>query len=166
MELEQFKQTVTVLPTDEAQFWRRRYIDQFVNVTGEYYRQHVAKYKKFSDGLCYEGYLWDCLVKEAQVVTDRKLKRLLRKKGRVLSMWDVRSREHIFIKDYWKFPKRAVLSLEADVLLDNLQHLPEDLYLFDRVLNWTCVFTHEDNKEGRPLRLLVEGKTGISKRVS
>ena len=165
MELEQFRQALILLSADEGEMWRRRYIDRFVDASLEHYREYVEKYQQFSDGWCYRGYLWDCMTKEAHTVTDRRLKDVLRSKGRVLTMWDVHSRDRIRIKDYWKFPKRAVLSLEAEVLLANLEHLPEDLYVFDHELNWTCVFTHEDNKAGCPLRLLVEDQTAISRRT-
>jgi hypothetical protein len=166
MELEQFKQAVIVLPAAEADMWRRRYRDRFVDVSLEHYRQYVENYEKFSDGWCYRGYLWDCMMKEAHVVTDRRLKDILRRKGQILTMWDVHSRDHVFIENYWKFPKRAVLSLKAEHLLANLEHLPEDLYVFDHELDWTCVFTHEDNREGRPLRLLVESPPAIGRKIS
>jgi len=59
-------------------------------------------------------------------------------------MWDIHTKERIFIKDYWKFKKKAVLKMKANLLFEGEIHLPEDIYIFDDSFNWTIAKTHED----------------------
>ena len=143
MELNRVQQLMTVLPTTESDSLRTAYVGQFINTASQHYQRYIAKYESFSDGLCYTGYLWDCLRQKRQA-TEEEIRTFLAQKAHVFVMWDVHSQDRIRIRDYWKFPKRSVLSADAGDVLDSLRYLPEDLYIFDDSLDWTCVLTHED----------------------
>ena len=119
---------------------RKIYIDKFIDVKKEYYVKCVKKLKEYSDGMCYTGYLWDCMKESTQIDFQDFLKFLLED---VYVFWDIHTKERIFIEDYWKFEKRSFLKLDFKVLIENLNYLPEDIYIFDQSLLWTLVLTHE-----------------------
>jgi hypothetical protein len=62
-------------------------------------------------------------------------------------MWDLHSRDKIHVPDYWKFGRDSVLLVEPEILADNLGHLPEDIYVFDKELSWTLIATHEHSDD-------------------
>jgi hypothetical protein len=66
-----------------------------------------------------------------------------RRLGEVLVLWDLHPDGRVLVEDYWKFERDDVLSLDFKLLLGNLRHLPEDVYIFDRSFRWTLVLTHE-----------------------
>lgn len=103
------------------------------------------------DGWCYEGYLWDCLRSPVVIEHERALKNLRSSSEMRYVMWDVHSRDKILIPDYWKFDRAAVLAVNSDVLAAGLEHLPEDVYIFDQSVNSTLIFTHEQSTAGKPL---------------
>lgn len=106
----------------------------------------------FSDGLCYTGYLWDCLL-NPYVIPKNGADKIMQGKRDVFIMWDIHSCDMIFIPDYWKFPKTRVLY--ADIWLDSFKNeLPEDIYLFDETFNWSIIYTHETDANGKPYCLL------------
>ena len=47
---------------------RSKYIQNFVDTTKKYYIELIENKTEFSDGLCYIGYLWDCL-KDPKVIS-------------------------------------------------------------------------------------------------
>lgn len=61
----------------------------------------------------------------------------------VCVLWDLHSEQEIFIGDYWKFPRGAVLELAYPDLMAGLEYLPEDIYVFDRHYTWSLILTHE-----------------------
>ena len=63
--------------------------------------------------------------------------------------WDIHSSEKIWIKDYWKFDKDAVLRMSMDTLLAGCEFLPEDIYICDSTFQWTFVMTHEEIENKR-----------------
>ena len=70
-------------------------------------------------------------------------------------MWDIHSCDRIFIPDYWKFPKNAVLF--ADAWKDTFRReLPEDIYVFDDTLSWSVIFTHETDEKAESYCLFVD----------
>lgn len=127
---------------------RQRYIETFVNTDSDYYNQRIKDRRPFSDGLCYTGYLWDCF-KKPEVLSEPACFSFLKQKKNIYIMWDIHSAEQIFIPNYWKYPKSAVLL--TDCWIDELgKELPEDLYLFDSSFTWSIALTHEtDLKEKR-----------------
>lgn len=147
MKLDEFKKLVKVINNDEAENIRSQYICRFIDVSKEYYSKYIDNLKEYEDGYCYTGYLWDCLI-ESQVVDLEYLHKWTDDLDEVFVFWDIHTKERIFIKDYWKFEKSSVLKLKYSVLINNLEHLPEDIYIFDDSYNWSLVLTHEefDNK--------------------
>lgn len=148
MQLEDFKQYVTIIPKDEAKNLRSKYIDMFINTEEQYFKKYIESTKEYSDGTCYIGYLWDCL-KAIEVIDMQFIKSKIDKLFEVLVFWDIHSKERIFIKDYWKFSKHDMLNLNFKTLIDNLEFLPEDIYIFDRSFEWTIIITHEYVDEKR-----------------
>ncbi len=140
--LEEFQQKTIVIQGERADILRQAYIDRFVDTESELYKTRIAVRRPFRDGLFYTGYLWECLkhserIAEDQINDDRLLDKI------VYVFWDLHSSEKIWIKDYWKFPKDAVLQLKYRDVLQGSQYLPEDIYIFDDSMEWSLIFTHE-----------------------
>lgn len=139
---------MNVLNLSTSNKLRREYIKTFINTTSSYYVKNIEQKMMFSDGLCYTGYLWDCLL-NAQIISEYQADQLLQKKQKIFIMWDIHSCDRIFIPNYWKFPKSNILSV--DIWSKSLKiELPEDIYVFDDTFNWSIIYTHEtDSKERR-----------------
>ena len=136
-----------VLDLPESDYLRCEYIKTFVDTTSTYYIENIEHRKMFSDGLCYTGYLWECLLSPS-VISENKADILLREKQNIFIMWDINSCERIFIPDYWKFPKPNVLY--ADYWSEAFKtELPEDIYVFDETFSWSIIYTHETNIKER-----------------
>lgn len=56
MLLKDFKETVEVLPLDEANLLRELYIENFIDTSKEGYKNNIFERKLFPDGYCYTGY--------------------------------------------------------------------------------------------------------------
>ena len=147
---------MTVLGQSKSDILRNEYISAFVNCDSPHYRKFIEQKRMFTDGMCYVGYLWDCLL-NMDVISEYPAKMMLTEKRDVFIMWDIHSCERIFIPDYWKYPKTSVLYAAewSDSLMSDL---PEDLYLFDETFMWSVIFTHETNDKGRRYCLYVEGR--------
>lgn len=146
--LAEFKSEIANMPQKDAEHFRSAYVDKFINTNSEYYKKHIEFKRQFSDGMCYTGYLWDCLINPS-VIKIQEIVNFRVVLKNVLVFWDIHSKDRILIPDYWKFGKDHVLKLKFDSLIDNLKYLPEDLYIFDESLEWTIVLTHEDNNGER-----------------
>src|SRR5437899_2226000 len=110
MALREVRDRLTVFLGREANDLRTCYIERFVDTSSDHYRRDIATLVQCSDGMCYRGYLWDCLRKPWQRVTEHFIIECLRAKSELAYvLWDIHSRGRIFIPDYWKFPKEAVL---------------------------------------------------------
>lgn len=142
MTLDKFKKAIEIIPENEAQKLRQHYIDTFINVDKEYYKKYIEIRHNYSDGLCYTGYLWDCL-NDVSVIDIESIKEIVPMLNEVFVFWDVHTKENIFIEDYWKFGKEDVLKLDLELLIMNIQFLPEDIYIFNEDLTWTIILTHE-----------------------
>ena len=143
-----------VLDLDKSNSMREKYIKTFVNTDSDFYNKYIKTLKKFSDGLCYIGYLWDCF-KQPNIISEKKLNEIMNDKKNIYIMWDIHSSDRIFIPNYWKFPKRSVLFVEfwTDTIKKGL---PEDIYLFDETFSWSAVFTHETNSNDEPYCLYLK----------
>lgn len=143
LSLEDFKERVTVITGPEADRIRDRYIDRFVDTGSQYYAAYIEMRKRYRDGLYYFGYLWDTL-KHRRVIPEAEILDRPNLAGEaVYAMWDLHSEEKIFIEDYWKFPREAVLELSYADLIAGLEHLPKDIYIFGRDYTWSLILTHE-----------------------
>ena len=144
--LEEFKIIPTVITGKKADKIREKYISRFIDTSTDHYNKYIAELKQFKDGQYYVGYLWDCLKRAERVtekqILDEKLKNIF-----VYLFWDLHSSEMILIKDYWKFPKEAVLELQYKEILDGLKYLPEDLYIVNHEFSWTIIYTHEYDEQ-------------------
>lgn len=147
---------MTVLDQSKSDILRNEYISAFVNCDSPHYKKYIEQRRMFTDGMCYVGYLWDCLL-NTDVISEYRAKMMLTEKRAVLIMWDIHSCERIFIPDYWKYPKTSVLYAAewSDSLMPDL---PEDLYLFDETFRWSVIFTHETNDKGRRYCLYADGR--------
>ena len=136
-----------ILDSAKSYILRYDYTKKFVNTASAYYQENIERKTMFSDGLCYTGYLWDCLI-NPNVISEYEADQLLQEKTKIFIMWDIHSCERIFTSNYWKFSKAKVLCV--DNWLDIKDNLPEDVYVFDDSFNWSIVYTHEtDDKENR-----------------
>ena len=72
------------------------------------------------------------------------LKRIETAKEPLLVMWDIHSRDRIFIPNYWKYPKHAVLEMNSEEYIQLQPSLPEDHYVFTTEYKWTVAVTHEE----------------------
>lgn len=136
---------------NEAEFLRELFIVSFVDTESDYYQSRIQKKRQFSDGVCYTGYLWDCLKHKKAVSLKYALEFLRMRQSYFYALWDIHSRDLILIHDYWIYPKEAVLLMSADTVPDIINMLPEDCYFFDPSLSWAIALTHEETKPGRRL---------------
>ncbi len=148
MNLDEFKEQLVIVPVNDAQYLRSEYIKSFVDVNRKYYKKYIETLSEYSDGLCYTGYLWDCL-KDVMVIDLQYIELKSSVVDNVFVFWDIHTKERIFTKDYWRFGKERVLGLNFNTLLNNLEYLPEDIYIFDKSFKWTLVITHEFVDEKR-----------------
>lgn len=145
---------MTILDSTKSDDLRSRYIQRFINTTNDYYVNLVAHQTEFSNGLCYIGYLWDCL-KNPKVISEVEASRVLQGKQNLYIMWDIHSCERIYIPNYWKYPKTSVLT--TNTWSDTFKsELPEDIYLFDDTFRWSVIFTHETDEQNNNFCLYVE----------
>lgn len=142
MSLNKFKNNLAILPQEAAQSLRSEYIKSFMDTQKQYYNKYIDTVNEYSDGACYTGYLWDCL-KNAIVIDLQYIESISNNLNSVYVLWDIHTKERIFIEDYWKFGKDSILKLKFAELMKNLEYLPEDIYIFDESFTWTVVLTHE-----------------------
>lgn len=143
MELKEFKEQLIILDKRMGEKIRLKYVNTFVNNAHPQYEKQIKKRHKFQDGYCYLGYLWD-YIKEPVVIDKEYMESKENYLDEVFVFWDIHSSERIWIKDYWKFDKDAVLRLKYHTLLAGEIYLPEDIYIFDEGFSWTLVQTHEE----------------------
>ena len=142
MKFDDLQQIVKYLPKESAFVLRCKYIEKFIDTSKDHYDKYIRTVKKFSDGICYEGYLWDCIINPTVIGFDEVIA-CREKLNKILIFWDINSKDRIFIKDYWKFGKDSMLRLDFGDFLDNIEFFPEDVYIFDESLEWSLVLTHE-----------------------
>jgi hypothetical protein len=137
-----------LLSSEESEFWRQAYLEAFVNTTSDYYRRFIATPRRFSDGVHYEGYLWDCLRSHARITVQRFEHEVVGY-PEVFVMADDHSRDRIPGAPLWPFAPMSVACFQPRHLLDSLETLPEDIYVFDSTVSWTLVLTHEHDGRRR-----------------
>ena len=154
MELENFKKEMRILGDRKAEAYRKLYINKYINTDSKYYIERIENLSLFSDGLCYTGYLWESL-KSPIFIHEEQIEQYRSKLKQVLIFWDNNSKDRIYIKDYWKFGKKTMVRVDYNLFLDHAHFFPEDVYLTDETLQWTIVFTHEDDINNRRLIMQV-----------
>lgn len=95
-------------------------------------------------------YVWDCL-KNPTIKSEKTINNIIDNlhSRSIYVMWDIHTKERIFIEDYWKFDKRSVLKISADIFLKGEKYLPEDVYIFDDSMEWSIIKTHEEIDDER-----------------
>ncbi len=136
----------------EATQIRERYVKSFINCDLTYYKQLIKTKKTYVDGSCYIGYLWDCIINASNIPEQRAHMIIGNHSMKLYVMWDIHTCEHIFIEDYWKYPKEAILEISLSEFEDRFNSFPEDIYVFDSSFQWTVSFTHEYDENGRICR--------------
>ena len=159
MTLLEFTSAVTIISAEDAYGIRQRYIQTFIDTDTTFYKTSIERLEQFRDGLCYTGYLWDCLRKPYTVISVADAIARIQQRRQVFALWDIHSAERILVPDYWKFPKDTVLQVKSNTLTENLRFLPEDLYLCDDSLSWTVILTHESNSDNSRI-CINKGGTG------
>lgn len=156
-----------IISPEQAGKLRTGFIQRFVDTSSEHYQTYIASPVSCSDGLCYIGYLWDCLLdnetyqKECDMETAAAF---LKDKEAVFVMWDLFSRERVV--DHRRFslhyPKDTVICMRGQLLGQTVVEewnaeqdawnndcqvedlwFPEDIYCFDESMSWYVIFTHE-----------------------
>jgi hypothetical protein len=137
-----------ILPASDSALWRQSYLEAFVDTDCEHYQRYIAAPRQFSDGVHYEGYIWDCLRLPIRI-TYRHIRNELATHSDVLVMADDHSRDRIIGPPLWPFPAYSVARFPSSLLVEWLRSLPEDIYVFDSSVSWTLVLTHEHDDKRR-----------------
>lgn len=135
-----------ILTGADAECIRNIFLESFIDVNSDYYQHYIQQRVLFSDGWCYSGYLWECIRDKKTVSCRYILEHIKMQEGPIYILWDIHSSERIFVHDYWKYPKTAVLKTDARNIECIIDELPEDCYFFDETLSWIAAFTHEELK--------------------
>ena len=76
---------MTVLGQSKSDILRNEYISAFVNCDSPHYRKFIEQKRMFTDGMCYVGYLGDCLL-NMDVISEYRAKMMLTEKRDVLPL--------------------------------------------------------------------------------
>lgn len=74
-----------VLDSTRSDALRCNYIKSFVDTVSAYYKKNIENKTMFCDGLCYTGYLWDCLL-DQKAISESEADQILRGKRKILIM--------------------------------------------------------------------------------
>lgn len=132
-----------IIREEQANLIRDCFINAFINKKCEAYVENISKPFQCSDGICYLSYLWDAIENPALVSEEEIIKKLYAL-NKFYVMWDIHSKDYIFIPNYWKYPKESILLLTAEEFERIKNTLPEDIYIFDDSFNWVYAYTHEE----------------------
>ena len=50
-----------IVPVEKARVLRESFIQKFIDTTSDHYKKHIATLIQYTDGLFYDGYLWEYL---------------------------------------------------------------------------------------------------------
>lgn len=131
-----------ILVGSKAEQLRKKYVDCFIDTDLDYYFSGIEKRIMCSDGMCYTGYLWDCL-KNKFVMSEQECLRYIENTESIYVFWDIHSKDRIFIPDYWKYPKESFLKMQFREFVEKSNSFPEDIYVVDETFAWSIAFTHE-----------------------
>jgi hypothetical protein len=148
-----------IVTKDKNEDLRKEFIERFVDIKTQHYKNYIETLKEYPDGMCYDGYLWDSL-KADYKQTERTMEQAveyLKNKDNVFVMWDIYSKHRVYDNRILpnKYPKDTVIEINTIELCPILEkewgdnfftenkYLPEDIYVFDRGMKWYVIFTHE-----------------------
>jgi hypothetical protein len=143
MNFKEFNSLMKIIDGIKAQEMRDNYIENFVNINSDIYKDNILKKKKYSDGLYYSGYLWETLLSATVINEKLLLDKMGQIKNELFLLWDLHSKEKIEIANYWRFPRDAILLGFAKDIISGLEYLPEDIYIFNNKFEWSYILTHE-----------------------
>jgi len=149
MTLEELREAVEIVRGEEADSLRKRFVDRFVDTESTGWKRILERTREYKDGVAYQGYLWEALARWERMSEDDVLAELERADGTWLALWDVNTSENIFVPDYWKFPKSAILRGAPATLAAGRELLPEDVYFVPDDFAYALVLTHEHDETGR-----------------
>ncbi len=119
-----------ILSPEDSTLWRQAYLAAFIDTSSEHYRRYLASPSQFSDGIHYEGYLWDCLRSPSRITIQRFRLEVVRHRE-VFVTADDHSRDRIPAAPLWPYSPYSVARFEPQRLMESLDSLPEDIYVFD-----------------------------------
>ncbi len=148
----------TVIDQAIADHLRHNFLETFTDKTLPFY-QKTLRMRRFSDGMCYMGYIWEVLKKPYTIITREAALALLCNKAEVYVLWDIRTIKNVAQRFQYKVPKDMVIRTDGQSLAEQLRadfaslaepvsFLPEDIYVFDDSLSWFIAFTHEPDERG------------------
>ncbi len=137
-----------ILTPVESALLRQAYLDRFVDTKSDHYAKYVATTRAFSDGIHYEGHIWDCLQKPKRITFEQFSQTIMRF-NEVYVFADDHSRERVVGAPLWPYAPLSIARFQLNGLLTVLPTLPEDIYLFDTSVSWTLVLTHEYDDQER-----------------
>ncbi len=151
----------TIVDQALADRLRADFIDKFTDKTLPFY-QKALRMRRFYDGMCYMGYIWEVLKQPYDRVTREAALGLLEERAEVYVLWDVRTMKNVAQAFHYRVPKDMVIRVEGRCLAEQLRadlaspslpasFLPEDIYVFDDSLDWYIAFTHEADERGVPM---------------
>jgi hypothetical protein len=169
VKVEDFIENVKAVDKDYAVLLRQIYIESFVDTAKDHYKDFILKKTTYIDGDFYQGYLWEYFFKAKQI-SRFFLTNTLIEKEKVYVMWDVHSCERINVaaynksgnKRYWLFDRDDVLQTVPSNLLEGLNFLPEDIYIFDDTFEWSLCLTHETDLKNRDFLLCAEPRKDLA----
>jgi hypothetical protein len=149
-----------VLSATDSTLWRDAYLTAFVDTSCDDYKRYIAQPRQFSDGVHYEGYIWDCL-RGAQQITVQRFRSEVARHDEVFVIADDHSRDRVMGPPLWPYAPYSVARFKVSAVLQSLALLPEDIYVFDESVSWTVVLTHEyDHKRRYCLAVGIDGARG------
>lgn len=145
--------------TNDKNELRKKFIHKFVDTNADNYKKDITTLKEYSDGMCYDGYLWDSLKADYTQIerTMEQAMAYLKNKGNVFVMWDIFSKQRVPLSRILsnKYPKDTLIEIDSLELSQFIsrewsedyrsdeKYLPEDIYIFDNAMNWYVIYTHE-----------------------
>ena len=137
-----------IIVGNSAAILRNKYISDYIDVNSQHYIDNVATLKDYDDGACYTGYLWECFDNSSIVDEETARTMIMNVQTQIYVMWDIHSCKKIYIENYWKYPKDAVICVNASEFVEYENTFPEDIYVFNDDFSWSITLTHEyiDNK--------------------
>jgi len=127
-----------ILSPEDSALWRQEYLGAFVDTSGEYYQRHIALPRQS------RGYLWDCLRSPSRITIQRFRHEVVRH-AEVFVMAHDHPHNRIPGAPLWFRRPDSIVRFRPQALLQSLDSLPEDIYVFDSSVLWTLVLTHEDD---------------------
>lgn len=127
--------------------FRECFIEAFVDRKSPFYTERILKPTACPDGVCYYGYLWECLKKPELVSMTFVMHFLGIRTEPIHAMCDLHPRP--YFPRNWNWSQNTVFTFLPEDAQQMIDMLPEDCYFFDDSFSWAIALTHEEAKPGR-----------------